>query len=91
MVGTVFMEMPLKPNILEDIAKEVGTCFTLASSLLNTRGFFFSLELRLCTYGIFYSIGLQLLLHRKNTFHRMVETKSCSRTSLADCVWQESS
>ena len=23
-VGTVFMDMPLKPNILEDIAKEVG-------------------------------------------------------------------
>jgi hypothetical protein len=34
MVGTVYMEMPLKPNVLEDISKEVGT-FSSASMLAD--------------------------------------------------------
>ena len=27
MVGTVFMDMPLKPNVLEDLAMDVGQYF----------------------------------------------------------------
>jgi len=52
-IGTIYMEMPLKPNILDDISKDVSTS---------------------CILGFIYgtnwtSIGSQLPLHAKNTYH----------------------
>lgn len=34
-VGTVYMEMRLKPNILEDIAREVCKCVTIRPYILG--------------------------------------------------------
>lgn len=75
--GTVYMDMPLKPNILDDISKDVrsppdcqSACHCLVSQLADQ-------AMSPCSTG---SPSLHLV---KSTSHRPAKTKSCWRTSQA--------
>ena len=75
--GTVYMDMPLKPNILDDISKDVRS-----PSSLNSR--YYRLVQQLADQATpKFSIGLPFLHHVKNTSRPPARIKSCSKTSRA--------
>lgn len=43
--GTVYMDMPLKPNILEDVSKDVGSLFRSTVSIYNFAYLFLAMAL----------------------------------------------
>lgn len=45
-IGTIYMEMPLKPNILDDISKDVGSTSTVTSNRANWSSIGFQRPLR---------------------------------------------
>lgn len=73
--GTVYMDMALKPNILEDVSKDVSAPGSLRCD---------NACLRLTRLA---SAGSRPLSRRKSTTQTTAPTKSCSRTTRAASGW----
>lgn len=67
--GTIYMEMPLKPNILDDISKDVSLDHGRDKTEVLMQ----------------YSIGFQLLHLDRNTYPPPGKTLLCWRMNLDDC------
>lgn len=73
-VGTVYMDMPLKPNILDDVSKDVR--IQLVAFLI-------------LTHLIFHRDGFQHLFRIRSTAQMMAQMPSCLKTNLAAYVLWE--
>ncbi len=74
--GTVYMDMPLKPNILDDISKDVRGLSVVPTDPT-------------CAY-LAPSIGALLRRPVKSMSHRLVKIRLCSRMSQGGFAWLES-